>query len=71
MADVPFSLKIEGMHCGGCVRRVQKALGDVPGVQLAKVEVGQAEGTLDGADTDIQELLTALDKIGFFAKVEA
>jgi Cu+-exporting ATPase len=67
MADTPFSLRIEGMHCGGCVRRVHKALGDIPGVDVDTVEVGAATGSFDAADTDVAELVAAVAQLGFQA----
>ena len=68
MSDTRFALRIEGMHCGGCVRRVQKALGDIPGVTVDKVEVGGASGSLDDADTDLAELVAAVKQLGFAAE---
>lgn len=40
-----FSLTIDGMHCGGCVRRVTAALNDLG--DDVNVEVGKATITLD------------------------
>ena len=68
MADTRFQLAIEGMHCGGCVRRVQKALSDVPGVAVDNVEVGRAAGHFDADDTDVAELVAAVAGLGFTAK---
>jgi Cu+-exporting ATPase len=68
MADTRFSLHIDGMHCGGCVRRVQKALGDIPGVTVDRVDVGAATGTFDADDTDVGELVGAIGKLGFLAQ---
>ncbi|MBM4280530.1 MAG: heavy-metal-associated domain-containing protein [Deltaproteobacteria bacterium] len=68
MPDSPFSLRIDGMHCGGCVRRVQQALADVPGVTVDKVEVGRALGTFDPADTDVEELVKTIGRLGFSAQ---
>jgi copper chaperone CopZ len=68
MAETRFSLQIDGMHCGGCVRRVHKALGDVPGVTIDKVDVGVASGTFDTDDTDVTELVGVVSKLGFQAR---
>ncbi|MCB9655005.1 MAG: cation transporter [Deltaproteobacteria bacterium] len=40
-----ITLLIDGMHCGGCVRRVKKAIESVPDTRLdaVEVEVGRAE----------------------------
>jgi copper chaperone CopZ len=35
-------LTIEGMTCGHCVRAVEQALSEIPGVQRVEVEIGHA-----------------------------
>ena len=35
-------LRIEGMSCGHCVRAVEEALSEVPGVTSVQVEMGRA-----------------------------
>ena len=35
-----FTLQIDGMHCGSCVRRVSQALASVEGAQVNEVRVG-------------------------------
>jgi copper chaperone CopZ len=62
-----FVLEIEGMHCGGCVRRVTQALQQIPGVQVDKVEIGRAEGTVEPA-VEIAELHRAVGALGFSVK---
>jgi len=37
-----FKLRIDGMHCGSCVRRVSQALAAVPGAAVNEVRVGAA-----------------------------
>ena len=37
-----FTLKIDGMHCASCVRRVSQALTATPGVIVNEVSVGAA-----------------------------
>ncbi len=37
-----FTLKVDGMHCGSCVRRVSQALAATPGVVVKEVGVGTA-----------------------------
>lgn len=60
-----LSLKITGMHCGACVRRVTSALEKVPGVRLGVVEVGSANLQYDPAQSDKQAIKSAVEKIGF------
>ncbi|MCS6898770.1 MAG: heavy metal-associated domain-containing protein [Myxococcales bacterium] len=33
-------LKVEGMHCQACVRRVRKALEQIRGIEILEVSVG-------------------------------
>jgi copper chaperone CopZ len=42
-----FELKIEGMTCGHCVRAVEQALSEIPGVKSAAVEIGSARVEAD------------------------
>jgi copper chaperone CopZ len=46
-----FELKIEGMTCGHCVRAVEEALSEVPGVESATVEIGSARVEADDSVT--------------------
>jgi copper chaperone CopZ len=65
-----LTLSIEGMHCGGCVRRVTTALEGVKGVELGSVEVGSAEMTIDPNRVSVEEIAAAVARIGFSARVE-
>ena len=65
-----LSLSIDGMHCGGCVRRVTATLRGVKGVELGPVEVGSAEMTFDPNQTSSDEITAAVNRIGFAARVE-
>lgn len=60
-----LNLKISGMHCGACVRRVNAALEKVPGVRVGAVDVGSARLEYDPARSDTQAIKSALEKIGF------
>jgi copper chaperone len=64
-----LNLKIDGMHCGACVRRVTLALQKVEGVEAGAVdvEVGSASVNYDEAKTTEQEIVDAVDRIGFTA----
>jgi copper chaperone CopZ len=65
-----FALRIDGMHCGACVRRVGQALASVEGVTVNEVRVGAARfaSSLDPAPVDLA--LAALANAGFTAHVE-
>ena len=63
-------LKVEGMSCGHCVGRVQKALDEAPGVVEAKVDLdsGTAEIRFDsGTGTDTSALIAAVEQAGYSA----
>jgi copper chaperone CopZ len=64
-------LRIDGMHCGSCVRRVSQALASVEGAVTKEVRVGKAQLTsaLDPAPVDL--LIAALAKAGFTARLES
>jgi copper chaperone CopZ len=63
--DAEFDLKITGMHCGGCVRRVTKALSSLPSVALEAVDVGRARGRFDPERATEQQLRSAIAMLGF------
>ena len=62
-------LKIEGMTCGHCVARVQKALDTAPRVHEAKVDLesGTAEIQLD-AGADPATLIGVIAAAGYAAQ---
>ena len=62
-------LAITGMTCASCVRRVEKALGKVPGVSLANVNLAteHATVTFDPAIAGLNDLIGAVDKAGYGA----
>ncbi len=68
MAAQQTNLTITGMHCDACVRRVRLALEKLPSVQVSSVAVGSARINSDPALTSEQQILAAIDKIGFHAE---
>jgi len=67
--QVELKLKINGMHCDACVRRVTGALGALPGVRVNRVEVGEADFAYDPLKTDTKAIAGALQDIGFEASI--
>lgn len=65
-----LKLSIEGMHCGGCVRRVTAALKGINGVDLNSVDVGLAEMSYDADRVTEKQITDAVDRLGFVAHVE-
>lgn len=64
-----INLAIEGMTCASCVARVERALGRVPGVREASVNLAthRARVSVDGAAGDA--LLQAVEKAGYDAEL--
>lgn len=63
-----ITLKVEGMSCGHCVGRVQKALADTPGVLEASVDLEQGRATVHAAgEVDAAQLISAVEKAGYTA----
>ena len=70
-----FTLKIDGMHCGSCVRSVSQALAAAPGVVVNEVRVGAARFTAaqESAPAD-QAIAAAIDAVahaGYAAHLES
>lgn len=60
------NLKIEGMHCAGCVATVEKALSKVEGVNRAAVNLTLEKATVDG-EAAPELLIAAVEKTGYGA----
>ena len=57
-----IELKIDGMHCGACVRRVTALISAVDGAKVESVEIGK---TIISGDAPRQELIAAIESGGF------
>ena len=66
-----FTLRIDGMHCGSCVRRASQALAAVPGVTVNEVRVGAARLTAADEPAPVDAAIAALAKAGFAAHVDS
>jgi Cu+-exporting ATPase len=62
-----ISLPIEGMTCASCVRRIEKRLARVPGVERAEVNLAteQAHVVYDPATVDVPALTNAVELAGY------
>ncbi len=65
-----ITLRIEGMHCGACVRRATQALQKVPGAEVQEVQIGAARVTLP-SEAGAASLIESLQKAGFPAHLES
>ena len=70
MAEI--TLRIDGMHCGSCIRRVTQAINGAGPFAVGEVRLGAARfNAPDGttvASTDLA--VAALAKAGFAARVD-
>lgn len=65
-----FTLQIDGMHCGSCVRRVSQALSQTDGVTVKEVRVGAARFEADQPGA-LDRAVEAVNKTGFKAHPES
>ncbi|HEX3552838.1 MAG TPA: heavy-metal-associated domain-containing protein [Thermoanaerobaculia bacterium] len=63
-----LTLQIEGMSCGHCVARVDKALSRLDGVRVRRVDLGAAEIDHDPARTPFAQIRQAIDDAGYTAR---
>lgn len=66
-----FTLHIDGMHCGSCVRRVTLALSATEGVHVEEVSIGAARLSSASSPAPVDLAIAALAKAGYAARVEA
>ena len=65
-----IELAIDGMTCASCVGRVEKALGAVPGVQKAQVNLATESARVDAtASATPAELIAAVERAGYSARL--
>ncbi|MEQ8845866.1 MAG: cation-translocating P-type ATPase [Phycisphaerales bacterium] len=60
-------LKVDGMHCAGCVANVERALGKVSGVQTAMVSLAGGSALVKGSNLDALQLAGSVREAGFEA----
>lgn len=65
-------LSVEGMHCEGCVSRVESALGDVPGVEDVDVSLDRGAADVRAEDSaDDRALVEAVAEAGYTASLQS
>jgi copper chaperone CopZ len=68
-----FTLRIDGMHCGSCIRRVNQALASAEGVHVEEVRLGAARVSINsGVESPgpVDLAVAALAKAGYTAHLE-
>ena len=62
-------LKVEGMSCGGCEKRIENAVGDIKNVK--KVEANHEDGTVkieSKKELDMEEVKEKIENLGYTVK---
>ena len=65
-----FTLRIDGMHCGACVRRVSQALA-TEGLAVKEVRAGAARVESDLDPLPVDRALAAIEKAGYRAHLDS
>lgn len=65
-----FTLRIDGMHCGSCVRRVTQVLGATEGLAVEEVRIGAARLNSTQDPPPVDAAVAALAKAGYAATLE-
>ncbi len=71
--DQHLRFAVQGMTCASCVSRIEQALGKVPGVLKANVNLGTETATVDlvSGAASVRDLLAAIDAAGYQASLIA
>lgn len=67
-----YTLDIGGMTCASCVSRVEKALGKLPGLEAATVNLATEQARIrlkSDSLTSIMDVIAAVEKTGYEAKL--
>jgi copper chaperone len=65
-----FSLRIEGMHCGSCIRRVDQALNLGDDARVLEVRLGAARIRSGPGRAPVEQAIKALARAGYSAHLE-
>lgn len=66
--DMKKTLQIEGMSCGHCVMRVEKALSKVQGVSKVQVSLSSKTAEVEGDNLETANLIQAVVSSGYQAE---
>ena len=68
-ASVKQEFEVRGMHCGGCVKSVTRAVSQVPGVQAVEVSLEKRAAAVQYDDAVVAPaaIIAAIEAAGFEA----
>ena len=65
-------LKIDGMHCSGCLNAVHRVLAAVPSVGTVSLDLNAGRATVEASpDVDPDRLIAAVQDAGYDARIES
>ena len=69
--DAQVELKVDGMTCQSCVRSVTRKLSAVASVSSTVVDLAQGKATIgyDDSCANVEDLIAAVEQIGFHAEL--
>lgn len=60
------TVRIKGMSCGHCVKAVEKALREIPGVEKVQVDLASGTATVEtSGPLDMVEVRRKIEKAGY------
>ncbi|HSG35693.1 MAG TPA: heavy metal translocating P-type ATPase [Sphingomonadaceae bacterium] len=63
-------LAVPGMHCAGCIARIERGLNGRPGIRSARVNLSARQVTIEHEDIlKARDLVAELDRVGFEAQL--
>jgi len=70
MTDKKLELKISGMHCAACSARIEKVVGNLPGIETCSVNLAteQAQIHYEPSRTGMAAIQEAIGNLGFSAE---
>lgn len=64
-----YTLQIDGMHCGSCIKRVTQALDAAQGLKVEEVRLGVARLNAPDDPASVDQAIAALAKAGYSARL--
>jgi len=66
-------LRIRGISCAGCVRKIESRLDELPGVDSAAINASNGEAVInyDSGQTPLSEIVSAVEKAGFHVSISS
>lgn len=69
MSTMTYVFRVDGMHCGSCALLIDDTLDELPGVSGSQTTVkpGRSTVELDVSQTSPQDVVAALEQLGYRA----